>query len=90
MTSAFNALKDERCLVSGNEAIARAVWEAGANVASAYPGTPSTEILEYLSQYSDIYTHIFYQVKPSCTFCGKDCLKLPYISKYSIAKYDTQ
>ncbi len=56
MTSAFNALKDERCLVSGNEAIARAVWEAGANVASAYPGTPSTEILEYLSQYSDIYT----------------------------------
>ena len=56
MTSAFNAVKDDRCLVSGNEAIARAVWEAGANVASAYPGTPSTEILEYLSQYSDIYT----------------------------------
>ena len=56
MTSAFNAKKDERCLVSGNEAIARAVWEAGANVAAAYPGTPSTEIIEYLSQYSNIYT----------------------------------
>jgi len=56
MSSALNTKLNERCLVSGNEAIARGVWEAGANVGAAYPGTPSTEIIEYLSQYPDIYT----------------------------------
>ena len=30
----------------GNAAIARGAWEAGVKVASAYPGTPSTEISE--------------------------------------------
>ena len=33
-------------ILSGNEAIARGAWEAGVKLASAYPGTPSTEILE--------------------------------------------
>ena len=37
----------------GNEAIARGVWEAGVKVASAYPGTPSTEILENIARYPD-------------------------------------
>jgi indolepyruvate ferredoxin oxidoreductase alpha subunit len=32
----------------GNEAIARGIVEAGAQVATAYPGTPSSEILENL------------------------------------------
>ena len=40
-------------LMSGNEAIARGIYEAGIKVASAYPGTPSTEILENLPQYKD-------------------------------------
>ncbi|MBU0751380.1 MAG: 4Fe-4S dicluster domain-containing protein [Gammaproteobacteria bacterium] len=44
-----------RLLLSGNEAVARAVWESGCKVAAAYPGTPSTEILEALSIYPDIY-----------------------------------
>lgn len=35
----------------GNEAIARGAWEAGVKVAAAYPGTPSTEIMENLSKY---------------------------------------
>jgi len=35
-------------LLSGNEAIARGAREAGVRVAAAYPGTPSTEILETL------------------------------------------
>ncbi len=35
----------------GNEAIARGVWEAGARVCAAYPGTPSTEIMENLAKY---------------------------------------
>ena len=32
--------------MSGNEAIARGAYEGGARFASAYPGTPSTEISE--------------------------------------------
>ena len=41
----------------GNEAIARGAWEAGVRVAAAYPGTPSTEILESLGRYpaADLY-----------------------------------
>ncbi len=37
--------------MTGNEAIARGAWEAGVRVAAAYPGTPSTEILEHLGTY---------------------------------------
>ena len=44
-----------RVLMSGNEAVARAVWEAGVRVAAAYPGTPATEILEEISNYPDLY-----------------------------------
>lgn len=40
-------------LMTGNEAIARGVYEGGALFASAYPGTPSTEILENVSKYRD-------------------------------------
>ncbi|MBT4464259.1 MAG: indolepyruvate ferredoxin oxidoreductase subunit alpha [Rhodospirillaceae bacterium] len=35
----------------GNEALARGAWEAGVRVAAAYPGTPSTEILESVSTF---------------------------------------
>jgi len=41
------------CLISGNEAIARGAYEAGVTVATGYPGTPSTEILESLSRHKD-------------------------------------
>ncbi len=41
-------------ILSGNEAIARGAFEAGVKVASAYPGTPSTEILENVSNYASI------------------------------------
>ncbi len=37
--------------LTGNEAIARGAWEAGVRVAAAYPGTPSTEILESIAEY---------------------------------------
>ena len=37
--------------LTGNEAIARGAWEAGVRVAAAYPGTPSTEIMESLASY---------------------------------------
>ena len=42
-------------LMLGNEAVARGAYEAGVTVASAYPGTPSTEITEYIAKYDNIY-----------------------------------
>ncbi|NMB44352.1 MAG: indolepyruvate ferredoxin oxidoreductase subunit alpha, partial [Clostridiales bacterium] len=42
-----------RELMSGNEAIARGAYEAGVTIATAYPGTPSTEILENIVKYKD-------------------------------------
>uniref|UniRef100_C6E897 Indolepyruvate oxidoreductase subunit IorA n=1 Tax=Geobacter sp. (strain M21) TaxID=443144 RepID=C6E897_GEOSM len=41
-------------ILSGNEAIARGAYEAGVKVACAYPGTPSTEILENTIRYQEI------------------------------------
>ncbi len=45
-----------RELLSGNEAVARGAYEAGVRVAAAYPGTPSTEILENLAHYDKVYS----------------------------------
>lgn len=42
-------------LMSGNEAIARGAYEHGITFASAYPGTPSTEIMEEFSKYEGVY-----------------------------------
>ena len=43
-------------LLLGDFAVARGAWEAGAKVATAYPGTPSTEITEELARYDDVYS----------------------------------
>ncbi|MDL2287172.1 indolepyruvate ferredoxin oxidoreductase subunit alpha [Eubacteriales bacterium OttesenSCG-928-G02] len=43
-------------LMLGNQAVARGVYEAGVRVVSSYPGTPSTEITEYLSKYDELYS----------------------------------
>ena len=42
-------------LITGDEAVARGAWEAGVRFASAYPGTPSTEILENIATYKEIH-----------------------------------
>ena len=42
-----------KVLMTGNEAIARGAYEAGVKFASAYPGTPSTEILENIATYKE-------------------------------------
>ena len=47
---------DNELWMSGNEAIALGAYEAGVKVASGYPGTPSTEIMENLSRYEGVYT----------------------------------
>lgn len=42
-------------LINGNEAIALGAYEAGCHFATAYPGTPSTEILEtIINEYPEI------------------------------------
>jgi indolepyruvate ferredoxin oxidoreductase alpha subunit len=43
-----------KTLLSGNEAIARGAYESGIVLTSAYPGTPSTEILESIAKYPEI------------------------------------
>ena len=46
----------KKMMMLGNEAIARGAYEAGVKLSSAYPGTPSTEISEYLAKYKEVYT----------------------------------
>jgi indolepyruvate ferredoxin oxidoreductase alpha subunit len=43
-------------LMLGNEAVARGAYEAGVTVATAYPGTPSTEITECIAKHDEIYS----------------------------------
>ena len=45
-----------KVLLSGNEAIARGAYEFGVGVAVGYPGTPSTEILENIVRFPEIYS----------------------------------
>jgi len=45
-----------KVLLSGNEAIARGAYEYNVKVATGYPGTPSSEILENIVQYKEIYS----------------------------------
>jgi indolepyruvate ferredoxin oxidoreductase alpha subunit len=46
----------DKALLSGNAAVARGAHEAGVRIAAAYPGTPSTEILEHLAGYDTVYS----------------------------------
>jgi indolepyruvate ferredoxin oxidoreductase alpha subunit len=48
-----NSMKN---IMLGNDAVARGVYEAGCTVATAYPGTPSTEITENITKYKSIYS----------------------------------
>jgi len=46
----------QKAFLSGDEALAQGAYEAGLKVACAYPGTPSTEILEYLARFPQVDT----------------------------------
>ena len=66
-----------RILLSGNQAIALGAYESGVSVAAAYPGTPSTEILETIAEkYPDIYAQwspnekVAFEVCMGCSFAG--------------------
>ncbi len=43
-------------LMIGNQAVAQGLHDGGLGVVSSYPGTPSTEITEFLSKYDDIHS----------------------------------
>ncbi len=51
MTRENPAENGKKTLMLGNGAIARGLIEGGLGYAAAYPGTPSTEIIEYLMHY---------------------------------------
>ncbi|MCB1761669.1 MAG: 4Fe-4S dicluster domain-containing protein [Gammaproteobacteria bacterium] len=59
----------ERLFISGNEAVARGAWSAGCKVMTAYPGTPSTEILEYAAKLPDMYSEWSVNEKVSLEVC---------------------
>ena len=48
-------MSEQKTIMLGNQAIARGAYEAGVKVSSAYPGTPSTEISEFLTKYDEVY-----------------------------------
>jgi len=41
-------------VLTGNEAVSRGFWEAGGDIASSYPGSPTVQILDALKQYPEI------------------------------------
>ncbi len=53
-------------LMLGNEAVARGLFEAGCDVVSSYPGTPSTEITEYTAKYDEVYCEWAPNEKVAC------------------------
>jgi indolepyruvate ferredoxin oxidoreductase alpha subunit len=69
-----------QAFLSGNEALGRGAYEAGLSAAAAYPGTPSTEILQYLAQYDEIDTEwsinekVAYEVAYAAALAGKRSL----------------
>lgn len=53
-------------LMLGNQAVARGLYEAGVDVVSSYPGTPSTEITEFASTYDDFHSEWAPNEKVAC------------------------
>ena len=53
-------------LLIGNQAVACGLHDGGLGVVSSYPGTPSTEITEFLSGYDDIHSEWAPNEKVAC------------------------
>lgn len=53
-------------LMIGNRAVAAGLYDGGLSVVSSYPGTPSTEITEFLSEYDDIHSEWAPNEKVAC------------------------
>jgi indolepyruvate ferredoxin oxidoreductase alpha subunit len=72
-------------LLSGDEALAQGAYEEGLKVACSYPGTPATEILEYLSSFDEVDAQwsvnekVAYEVALAASIAG---LRSLYASKH--------
>ena len=53
-------------LMIGNEAVAAGLYDGGLSLVSSYPGTPSTEITEFLAKYDDIHSEWAPNEKVAC------------------------
>lgn len=53
-------------LLIGNQAVATGLHDGGLGVVSSYPGTPSTEITEFLSKYDDLHSEWAPNEKVAC------------------------
>ncbi len=53
-------------LMIGNRAVAEGLHDGGLGVVSSYPGTPSTEITEFLSEFDDIHSEWAPNEKVAC------------------------
>ena len=53
-------------LMIGNQAVAEGLHDGGLGVVSSYPGTPSTEITEFLSKFDDIHSEWAPNEKVAC------------------------
>ena len=71
-----------KALLSGNEAIARGAYEAGVQIVTGYPGTPSSEIVKNMaSQYgNEVYVEwstnekVAMDAAAGAAYCGKRAL----------------
>lgn len=75
MTAAEQVCNPQAIFISGNEAVAMAARDADCRVAAAYPGTPSTEILEYLSAYPTVYSE--WSINERCHLRSRLALRWP-------------
>ncbi len=70
----------EKRIMLGNEAFARGAYEGGVEVAAGYPGTPSTEILQFLSHYREVHSRwspnekVAFEVASGAAIGGKRAL----------------
>jgi indolepyruvate ferredoxin oxidoreductase alpha subunit len=58
----------ERLRISGNEALAKGVYDAGISIATGYPGSPSTRFLEYLTEISGREVYIEWSANEKVAF----------------------
>lgn len=76
----MGALELREKLLSGNEAVAQAAYEAGATIGVGYPGTPSTETLEAFAKYEGVYAEwapnekVALEVAGGASLAGARCL----------------
>ncbi len=59
----------EQEYLMGNEAMGRGAIEAGAKVVAGYPGTPASEVLEYISKYPDVHAEWCINEKVALEIC---------------------